>query len=353
MFYTNSEYVDMLLILGEVGAASVAARVYAERFPARRHPDKNVIERLEQRLRETGQIAPPRSDAGRPRTTRTPQMEELILDTISNAPSASTRGVSRILHVNKSLISRVLRTEGWHPYHLQKVQHLFERDFAPRVEFCNWYQQMVNLDHDFAGKILWTDEAIFTQDGVFNCHNSHFWANENPHAVYQKSHQVRYGFNVWAGIIGSYLIGPLILPNRLNGNDFLEFLENDFAGLLENLPLAVRRNMWFQMDGAPPHHARNVRNFLDVHFENRWIGRDGPIHWPARSPDLTPLDFFFWGRIKDLVYATPPVDDDDLLQRIINACQTVDQDMLSRVTNHVEHRARLCVQQEGGHFEHL
>jgi hypothetical protein len=31
---------------------------------------------------------------------------------------------------------------------------------------------------------------------------------------------------------------------------------------------------------------------LNEKFPNVWIGRGGPIHWPPRSPDLTPMDFF-------------------------------------------------------------
>ena len=29
-----------------------------------------------------------------------------------------------------------------------------------------------------------------------------------------------------------------------------------------------------------------------------WIGRRGPTEYPARSPDLTPMDFFFVGILK-------------------------------------------------------
>jgi hypothetical protein len=39
---------------------------------------------------------------------------------------------------------------------------------------------------------------------------------------------------------------------------------------------------WYQQNGAPLYYA-----------VDRWIGRRGQIEWPARSPDLTRLDFFY------------------------------------------------------------
>ena len=52
---------------------------------------------------------------------------------------------------------------------------------------------------------------------------------------------------------------------------------------------------YFQQDGAPPHYHRDVRAHLDVAFPDTWIGRRGTIEYPARSPDLKPMDFFFVG----------------------------------------------------------
>jgi hypothetical protein len=115
------------------------------------------------------------------------------------------------------------------------------------------------------------------------------------------NHQHRFSVNVWEGIIGNRLIGPVIIPDRLAGNNFLEFLTTDFQDLIDELPLAVINNMWLQIDDAPAHHAAPVRNWLNEHFEERWIGRV-PFRWPPRSPDLTPLDFFLWGHIKARVY---------------------------------------------------
>ena len=37
------------------------------------------------------------------------------------------------------------------------------------------------------------------------------------------------------------------------------------------------------------------RFHLNDTFGNRWIGRGDLIAWHPRSPDLTPLDFHFWG----------------------------------------------------------
>lgn len=51
---------------------------------------------------------------------------------------------------------------------------------------------------------------------------------------------------------------------------------------------------WFQEYCATPHWVLAVSNRLNEVFGNRWIGRDSLTVWPARSPDLTPLDFFFF-----------------------------------------------------------
>jgi len=71
--------------------------------------------------------------------------------------------------------------------------------------------------------------------------------------------------------------------------------------MVENVPLEIRINMYFQHDGAPAHASRNVQNLLSITFPNRWIGHGRSWNWPARSPNLTPLDFFF-GDILKIMY---------------------------------------------------
>lgn len=113
------------------------------------------------------------------------------------------------------------------------------------------------------------------------------------HAIVQTKHQQRFMVNVWAGIIGNHLIGPFFFEDRLNGAMYLQFLQQSLNGLLENVPLEIRNQMWFMHDGAPPHFSNLVRQHLSNTFGCRWIGRGGPILWPPRSPDI------FMGKFKE------------------------------------------------------
>ena len=54
-----------------------------------------------------------------------------------------------------------------------------------------------------------------------------------------------------------------------------------------------------------------------------------PTAWPARSPDLIPLDFFFWGYVKDRVYKTAVNDIEHLKEKIQKAVRSVTADMIA------------------------
>ncbi|GFX03643.1 putative transposable element [Trichonephila clavipes] len=66
------------------------------------------------------------------------------------------------------------------------------------------------------------------------------------------------------------------------------------------------QELWFQQDVATCHTARATIDLLKDTFGDRLISRFGPVNWPPRSCDLTPLDYFLWGYVKSLVYADKP-----------------------------------------------
>lgn len=102
----------------------------------------------------------------------------------------------------------------------------------------------------------------------------------------------------WGGIIGNHIVGPHFFHVHLNGAMYLDFLQNELNRLLEDIPPNIREDMWIQHDGAPAHCTSDVRDFLNERFPNRWIGRGGPVAWPARSPDPTKMDFFCGATLK-------------------------------------------------------
>ena len=71
--------------------------------------------------------------------------------------------------------------------------------------------------------------------------------------------------------------------------------------------ICVKRCGITQHDGCPAHNAIVAWNALNQQFPNRWKGRGSPVQrFPAWSPDLTLLDFFLWGHVKNVVYQQVP-----------------------------------------------
>ncbi|XP_015437903.1 PREDICTED: uncharacterized protein LOC107193042 [Dufourea novaeangliae] len=111
--------------------------------------------------------------------------------------------------------------------------------------------------------------------------------------------------------------------------------------------------MIYQHVGAPAHFATNVRAYLDNTFQDRCIGRGGPVAWPPRSPDMTPLNFFLWGYLNNEVYRYSVQTVEPVVARLQAAVATINISMLQRVQTNILRRAEACVAVTVGNFEHL
>ncbi|GFW38924.1 DUF4817 domain-containing protein [Trichonephila clavipes] len=89
--------------------------------------------------------------------------------------------------------------------------------------------------------------------------------------------------------------------------------------------------LWFQQDGATCHTARATIDLLKDTFGDHLISRFGPVNWPPRSCDLTPLDYFLWGYVKSLVYADKPQTLDHLEDNIRRVIADIRPQMLEKV----------------------
>ncbi|GFT14517.1 uncharacterized protein TNCV_4004611 [Trichonephila clavipes] len=135
-----------------------------------------------------------------------------------------------------------------------------------------------------------------------------------------------------------------------------------YAAMLKNyvLPELRRWNalndiVWMQ-DGAPPHRwrtSRSVKRLLDQHFGDRIISRYYPFPWPARSPDLTPMDFWFWGYLKSTVYLCNPQTLSDLKDSIRREIGNIPRVMLRAAILSTVSRMQCVIACDGTHVENV
>ena len=106
----------------------------------------------------------------------------------------------------------------------------------------------------------------------------------------------------------------------------------------------------FQQDGATSHPAGQTIDLLKGKFGNRLISRNGPVEWPPRSCDLTPLDFFLWGYLKSKAYANNPTTLKELKNNIEREIANISASMCERVIENWIQRIDRCRRARGDHM---
>ncbi|GFX32815.1 histone-lysine N-methyltransferase SETMAR [Trichonephila clavipes] len=188
-------------------------------------------------------------------------------------------------------IGQRYRSLSWH-YSLNSCQVIYsqfglaihQNDHQARRRFVEWAQNEIAVVPDFHKRILFSDEAHFWLNGYVNKQNCRIWSEANSQV---------------------YVETPLH-PEKLT-------------------------ELWFQQDGATCHTARATIDLLKDTFGDRLISRFGPVNWPPRSCDLTPLDYFLWGYVKSLVYADKPQTLDHLEDNICRVIADIRPQMLEKV----------------------
>ncbi|GFX39511.1 uncharacterized protein TNCV_2668731 [Trichonephila clavipes] len=113
------------------------------------------------------------------------------------------------------------------------------------------------------------------------------------------------------------------------------------------------QELWFQQDGATCHTARATIDLLKDTFGDRLISRFGPVNWPTRSCNLTPLDYFLWGYVKSLVYADKPQTLDHLEDSIGRVIADIRPQRLEKVIENWTSRLDYIRASRGSHMPEI
>lgn len=349
MALSKDERIDVVLLSGREGwSYRKIAEEFNRRHPARQPISFTAVGKLVNKFKETGSVLDkPRS--GRPKTSD--ETKETVIAKFYGSPNKSVRRTSMELGVSKSTIHRILVHEKFHPYKLQILHHLNEDDPDRRIQMCEWFSQQLEENIDFTkNSVLFSDEAMFYVNGEVNKQNCRYWCDVNPHWMDPSKQQGGQKVMVWCGMWKAHVLGPFFFDEHVTGTTYLDMLRDKLMPQLEGLGEGLPD--WFQQDGAPAHYATAVRDWLNDTFPH-WIGRRGHVEWSPRSPDLSPLDFFFWGMLKQKVYSMKITDLNHLRRRITSQSAEIDgnADLFHRVHLNFAKRIQICIDNGGSHVE--
>lgn len=349
---SDTQRIDILIFRGYGNKTRTYQEVcdlFNDRYP-NKPIKKSTVHRTCRRYQETGSIKS-LSKTGRPKTATNDEVQLHVLLQIEENPKVSTNQLATNAEICQKSVRTILKENQLKPYKIHYTQELLEDDPDRRNEFAEIMMENINRDPYFAHKIVFSDEATFCLNGQVNRHNCRIWSRDNPHWMEELHTQYPQKVNVWAGILGNNIIGPFFIEGALTGQKYLELLRESIVPAIEH-----NRNVgeiWYQHDGAPPHYSREAMQFLNNQFPGRLIGRRGALEWPPRSPDMTPLDFFLWGHLKNRVYKNRPENLEELCERIRTEIALITPNMLSNTLREFYDRLGYCLANNGAQFEHL
>ena len=132
----------------------------------------------------------------------------------------------------------------------------------------------------------------------------------------------------------------------VNGQVYLELLENTlWPAVRAN---ATRKQYWYQHDGATCHVTTECLDFLRSKFGHRILSRRLDHHWPANSPDLSPMDFSFWSQASNHLKKIKPATLEEIKLAVEEFAVNLDENAVRKICRHTRKRDLACIA-DGGH----
>jgi hypothetical protein len=312
-------------------------------FPLSHRPSPSTVSRLLEKWHMEGSVQD-RFSEGRPRTVLCEDKKLEIFENVLSSPQNSLRKREKDLHISKSSIWRSLVEDDFYAYHPTLLEVLTGKQKSDRVAMCTELLKEYEDDEDFFSNIWFSDECMFGLDREVNKHNCVYWSVDNPHFSLPVTHTKK-KVHCWCALSSHGIIGPYFFDGIVTAEKYVDMLDSFFLPTLFSHSYGVYS--YFQQDGAAPHTCAMTAAFLNWQLPYRWIGAGGKWNWAAKSPDLTPPDFFLWGHLKSQVYRYEPKTLDELEDAITESIRDILVEMCQNVSKSVRKRMQLCCDLNG------
>ncbi|GFU28681.1 transposable element Tc3 transposase [Trichonephila clavipes] len=150
------------------------------------------------------------------------------------------------------------------------------------------------------------------------------------------------GILVWAGIsLGGHTDLHVFHGGTVTG---LRYRDEILHPYVRPYAAAIGNDFILMDDNARPHRARIVEEYLEDHGLER-------MEWPARSPDLNPIEHL-WDYLGRKVAALnpPPRSLHELKQGLLCVWSSLPIPVSDNLINSMGNRCRQCIQVRGGHI---
>jgi len=188
--------------------------------------------------------------------------------------------------------------------------------------------------------------------GTVNKQNFLYWAENNPRDLHQRPlHSSR--VTVWCAVSHLGAVGPYFFEEggetvTVTSNRYCEMLENFLRPRLDEFDDS--EDFWLQQDGTTTHATRRSLGHLIEMFPTRLVSLRSDIGWPARSPDLSPCEFFLWRYLKVEVYKHRPQTLKALKDAILEEVAAIPPEMTNIVMENFRERLRTFIANNGRHL---
>lgn len=339
-------------------------REICRKFPKKKWIHTTVDRIINRHVEKTSKSQEPSaSKQGRPRTAATEQEENKLLELTESqesnpGTSKSLRMASHLLGISKSAGSRISKgakrksvkriatpqlTDGAISRRLKRAKNLYTRYNNDRIKL-----------------LVWQDEKDLTLQVPSNRQNNRIFIrgrknDVNPARLYHPANKMSEKLMVscllsWNGVSKPFFVNPA--NTKVDAKYFTSHLKKDLIPALSQL--YPNGDGIYVQDGASAHTSNLAQEFLKKTF-----GRDGFVNknqWPPKSPDLNPLDYWFWNSLKEKVYEgrTEPFESIEQLKRRVKRVwqSAIDDTQLKKSILQFKKRLRAVMDANGGPIVH-
>ena len=347
--FSPDQVVWIIFKYGEVKNVRLVQAAFRREFYSinyRKMPDISSFRRVIQRFEISGGNAQPKKRQGK----GIPDDDiKQVHDYFKSKDDAHLRDASRDLGFSVKKVWLILKTKlKWRSYTPTLSACLTASNISSRLTAADWF-----LNHDstfFQDKIIWSDEKYFVLKQGPNKSIHRVWSPVNPYLNVECKTQSQQKIMVWVGLCAGQVIGPFWIEQTMDNGVYNKLLKEKVWPAVK--AKATRNALWYMQDGATCHTSQNNLSFLLDKFDGRVISNKTDVIWPPNSPDLNPLDFFFWGYVQQEVYRVKPATINDLKIVVEDFIAGIDKEIIKKSCVSARKRFEMMRKEGGRRFEH-